>query len=415
MEARIFPAVRPTAGCRRAATAARPWRAAVLAVVLACSMGARHQTPNYIVETADPQLAQQFGQAAEKYRHDLAIEWLGAAMPNWAQPCKITVHVGPQLGAGGATTFVFDRGEVFGWRMTIQGSAERVLDSVLPHEITHMVFASHFRQPLPRWADEGGATSVEHPSERAKHYKMLVQFLHSGRGIAFNQMFAMTEYPRDVMPLYAQGYTLAEFLIQHGGRRSFVQFLDDGIHSDDWPGAVRRKYGVADLSALQNTWLAWVRQGFPEYKPQEQPGVKPAVAVLASNAPAPSAPRDGPRQRPAPNLIYHIPSAQASSLLGRLVPVQGTASGQPSATPVARPEPGQLAAASPRRGVHVLPSTGWHPIGTPAPTQEAAVSQPAATAPTALATPAAVDPFQTQVSRPQPFEQPRQTIMEWSR
>ena len=43
---------------------------------------------------------------------------------------------------------------------------------------------------------------------------MLVQFLRTDRGIAFNQMFAMTEYPRDVMPLYAQGYSLAEFLIQ---------------------------------------------------------------------------------------------------------------------------------------------------------------------------------------------------------
>ena len=54
---------------------------------------------------------------------------------------------------------------------------------------------------------------------------MLVQFLRTGRGIAFGQMFAMTEYPQDVMPLYAQGYSLAEFLIYHGGRKKFVAFL----------------------------------------------------------------------------------------------------------------------------------------------------------------------------------------------
>ena len=76
----------------------------------------------------------------------------------------MTVQAAPHLGAGGATTFQFQDGEVFGWRMSIQGSRERMLDSVLPHEITHMIFASHFRQPLPRWADEGGATSVEHAS-----------------------------------------------------------------------------------------------------------------------------------------------------------------------------------------------------------------------------------------------------------
>ena len=66
-------------------------------------------------------------------------------------------------GAGGATSFVFDQGQLFGWQMTIQGSDERLMDWVLPHEITHMVFASHFGHPLPRWADEGV------PDRRAHH------------------------------------------------------------------------------------------------------------------------------------------------------------------------------------------------------------------------------------------------------
>ncbi len=208
-------------------------------------------------------LPQQFAEAAEKDRHELAVEWLGQTMPNWSQPCLMTVEVGPHLGAGGATTFMFDRGEVFGWRMNIQGSAERILDSVLPHEVTHMVFATHFRRPLPRWADEGGATSMECPSEKAKHRAMLLQFLRTGRGIAFSQMFEMTEYPPDVMPLYAQGYSLAEYMIQHGGRRKYVQFLDDALANNQWSAAVQRHYGMTDLAALQNTWLAWVRDGFP--------------------------------------------------------------------------------------------------------------------------------------------------------
>src|SRR3990172_10605400 len=148
---------------------ARAIRLALLAAVLFCSLGAQYRTANFIVDTPTANLAAAFAQAAEKHRHDLAIEWLGKPMPNWAHPCVMTVQVGPQLGAGGATSFVFDRGEVFGWRMSIQGSAERVIDSVLPHEITHMIFASHFRRPLPRWADEGGATSVEHLSEKNKH------------------------------------------------------------------------------------------------------------------------------------------------------------------------------------------------------------------------------------------------------
>ena len=247
---------------------ARLIRPALLAALLMVSMGASYRSANFVVETADPQMAARISQAAEQFRHDLALEWLGQTMPNWAQPCMMTVQVAPHLGAGGATTFVFDNGEVFGWRMTIQGSAERVLDSVLPHEITHMIFASYFRRPLPRWADEGGATSVEHISEKQKHRQMLVQFLRTGRGIAFGQMFAMTEYPQDVMPLYAQGYSLAEFLIYRGGRQKFVAFLADGMRDGQWSAAVARNYDVRDLAALQNTWVAWVAQGFPAPPPR---------------------------------------------------------------------------------------------------------------------------------------------------
>jgi len=202
-------------------------RCAFLAAAVA-SLGASYRTANFVVEAPTPAIAQQLGQAAEACRRDLAIEWLGREMPNWSQPCPITAQVGDHLGAGGATSFVFEHGEVFGWRMTIQGSLVRILDSVLPHEVTHTIFATHFRQPLPRWADEGACTTVEHASERAKQQNMLVDFLRTGRGIAFNRMFAMKEYPRDVMPLYSQGYSLARYLIAQGGRRKFIADLGAG-------------------------------------------------------------------------------------------------------------------------------------------------------------------------------------------
>jgi hypothetical protein len=131
---------------------------------------AGYRTANFIIEAPTEQLARRIGDAAEQYRHDLAIEWVGQPLPRWSRPCPITAQVAPTLGAGGATSFVFDRGEVFNWTMTIQGSEERVLDSVLPHEITHTIFASHFRQPLPRWADEGACTDADRvPPHRSRH------------------------------------------------------------------------------------------------------------------------------------------------------------------------------------------------------------------------------------------------------
>jgi hypothetical protein len=239
---------------------------------------AGYKTTNFVVSAPTPQLAKEIGDQAEVYRKQLAIEWLGKELSAWSKPCPINAQVQPNLGAGGATSFVFDRGEVFGWKMNIQGSRERILDSVLPHEVTHTIFASHFRQPLPRWADEGACTTVEHPSEVSKQERNLIQFLKTGRGIPFSQMFAMKEYPSDVMPLYAQGHSLSEWLIESRGRKAFLEFVGDGMQDENWPRAVREHYGFSNLLAMQTAWNDWVKQG----RPHLTPGTSP-IGQVASN------------------------------------------------------------------------------------------------------------------------------------
>ncbi len=370
---------------------ARIIRAALIAAVLFVSMGARHRSANFIIETPDPTFAKQVAQAAERYRHDLAVEWLGRTMPNWSQPCVMTVRTGANLGAGGATTFMFDRGEVFGWRMSIQGSRERLLDSVLPHEITHMIFASHFRRPLPRWADEGGATSVEHISERNKYRKMLYKFLQTGRGIAFNRMFAMKDYPPDVMPLYAQGYSLAEFLIGQHGRRKYVEFMGEGLNSNDWSGALRRCYGISDTAALQNDWLKWVCQGSPPLRlKQTHPATVPTGDMLAS--------ADRPK-RPAPNPVRHIPAVESPPYApGSVTPAGGTA---PADNPI------RLVSNNTSPPPKQLPAAGWRAAGSrPSPKSVAAAASPPSGRPEPV--------VRSNVARPQPIERSRQIILEWS-
>ena len=250
---------------------------------------AGYRTANFLVDAPTEELARKIGDASEHYRHTLAVEWLGRPLPRWSRPCPIKAQVAPHLGAGGATSFVFDKGEVFNWTMTIQGSEERIIDSVLPHEITHTIFASHFRRPLPRWADEGACTTVEHPVERARQHRMLIEFLTTGRGIAFPDMFAMREYPADVLPLYSQGYSLARYLIERGGRHKYVNFVADGLAGDDWAGALRKHYGVPGVAQMQTVWLDWVKQGCPA-----------PPAALAASVPPPAA-RDGTARGQSPD------------------------------------------------------------------------------------------------------------------
>ena len=258
-------------------------------------------TRNFIIRAPNPQLAQQAARLAEQYRRDLSVEWLGYEIAPWSE--KVPVQVIIDRFPGGETSFAFVRGdggekaEPIGWQMKVFGPPDRVLDAVLPHEITHTIFATHFGRPLPRWADEGACTTVEHESERAKNHRLLIDFLTTkpSRGIPFNRMFTMTEYPHDILPLYAQGYSLAKFLIRQKDRRTFVNYIGEGLEQSDsadpltaWNAVTQKFYGYKDLSDLQLSWLKWVESGSPLAVPAPaksfaaQPPASEPVAVQSS-------------------------------------------------------------------------------------------------------------------------------------
>lgn len=249
-----------------------------------------HETDNFVVTAPTEEIAEQVGEVAEFYRHELAIAWLGEALPRWYRPCPISVKVG-QIGAGGATTFTFEGGEVFGWRMNVQGSLERILDSVIPHEVSHTIFACHFRCPLPRWADEGAATLVENESERMRQTKLLDQVINTQRRIPLPQLLAIKEYPEDmqqVLTLYAEGYSLASFLVQQKGdegKAVYLDFLADALKGD-WAQAFRRHYGYENLERVERDWHGWVLAGSPPLEREDGSMLADNDSTPATTAPA---------------------------------------------------------------------------------------------------------------------------------
>jgi hypothetical protein len=242
--------------------AARPTFAFVLFGAL-LSMGASYSTPNFAVEAPTPEIAQQVGQYAEKYRSEKAKLWLGQEMPQWGVPCPLKVTI-TMNGSGGATTFAFDRGRILSQDMHIEGSLDRVLASVLPHEITHTVFAYNFRTPVPRWADEGGSVLSEDDLERSRHDQLVRSILRTpGRAIPLRRLFTMTKYPPDVMVLYAEGYSVTNFLVATSGRKTFLDFVAMGMRGD-WDGAAKTYYGYKTVEDLEQGWLQFLQNNRQE-------------------------------------------------------------------------------------------------------------------------------------------------------
>ena len=221
---------------------------------------ATYRTENFVVRSTSAPFARKVGDAAENLREELAILWLGRALPRWSRQCEITVKAGVGEPAGGETVFTFSNGEVYDWKMRVQGTEERIIDSVLPHEITHTIIASYLRGPAPRWLDEGMATSVESQEERSRYRSMLVDFLRSKRGLAFNDMVSTKEYPDDLTPFYAQSFSVCEYLILLGGRRRLLEFVRETRETNNLNATLEKYYACESLGALQLEWVEWIKK-----------------------------------------------------------------------------------------------------------------------------------------------------------
>jgi hypothetical protein len=295
-------------------TLRRPAAVVLLLVAAAPSPApaATYTTQNFVVTAPDENLARKFGDMAEQYRREKAQQWLGQEMPPWSRRCPLRVQITDRR-AGGATTFTFgsdgNRPVVNSQHMDIHGPVRQLLNSVLPHEITHTVLAYHFGRPVPRWADEGGSVLSENDEERFSHDIRCRELLNGGRGIRLRVLFRMTEYPDDMLVLYAQGYSITDYLVRRGGdgqegRAKLLQFLGYGMQGntpDTWNAAASRVYGIDGIDAMEAAWLDALktppsriaaRGGNAPATPTGRPGLEyastttPRTDVRNSSAPA---------------------------------------------------------------------------------------------------------------------------------
>jgi hypothetical protein len=228
----------------------------VLLIAVASSNAASRQTTNFIVQANLQTDADEFAQLAEKYRKEVAIAWLGKVMPDWEVPCRLTVYI-KSGGPSGMTSFQY--GTTIYQEMQIEGERTKLKDNVLPHEITHTVFAHFFRKASPRWADEGGAVFSEKDTD--SFVKLNRTILNDGRGIKLSTLFKLEEYPKDVMCLYAQGYSVTNYLISLKDRKTYLNFISTGM-SKGWDTACKEHYNISTVDDLEQVWINHLRLPF---------------------------------------------------------------------------------------------------------------------------------------------------------
>jgi hypothetical protein len=271
-------------------------------------------------------------------------------MPTWPERCPLHVKV-TTSGAGGATSFNFMNGQV--WQvMNIEGSLERILSSVLPHEVTHTVFAHHFRMPVPRWADEGGSVLSEDDLERSRHDSMVRQILNSGRAIPLRRLFTLRDYPREVGSLYAEGFSVSNFLVNSSDRPTFLKFVAHGMQYG-WDGAAQTYYRYQSVEQLEE---AAAGSTLRRDRPADRSG--PGAGIRCERRLERESPAIPGDQARLPARLQFESLSVATRTCARGLASPGRAS--PDATiQFRRAGPGRLVQSRPRIPSRLLPLMAW--------------------------------------------------------
>ncbi len=86
--------------------------------------------------------------------------------------------------------------------------------------------------------------------------------LNAGRAIPLRRLLPLKEYPNDidsVMSLYAEGFSVTDFLVNQSSRPEFLKFIADGMYSG-WDEAAKAHYQYENVNALEEAWLAQLRK-----------------------------------------------------------------------------------------------------------------------------------------------------------
>ena len=272
---------------------------------------AAYRSANFVVYAPTPTQARVIANEAEHHRLILAKRWLGKELPKGNNPCVIhfpaEVHSSSTEFTFGISPPTVDKATfkyLDSARMKLAGPFERMLESELPHEVTHTVIAGHFGRALPRWADEGIAILSEPASELASHDVGVRKVLNEGKAFRLTHLFRLNEYPRDVSVLYFQGYSVVQFLLSrkpldgtefkpgftqiddgglvllsrtrapHSALLEFVRLGSEGNTAKSWDAAAKFSYGFDSVDELETAWIEWLKR--PKDKPTA-PAALPTV------------------------------------------------------------------------------------------------------------------------------------------
>jgi tetratricopeptide (TPR) repeat protein len=234
------------------------------------------ETANFrIFHKQDDGFAERVAQVVEQTRSEMARKWFGSEPAAWDPRCEVVIYPSGQeyceangvpSASPGHSRIHSDEtnaARVLARWMHMRLDTPAMLETVLPHETTHVVIAGRFGSlPVPRWADEGMACLTEPETKIQQHRRNLARCQQEGLLFGLKEIMTLENYPKEprrVTAFYAQSVVLVEYLTSLHGPTVFTTFVRDGLR-EGYEIALQRHYGMG-FAQLQQAWGQHISEG----------------------------------------------------------------------------------------------------------------------------------------------------------
>lgn len=211
--------------------------------------------------------AEQMASYCEQVRAALADHYgFQSSKTKWQNRCEVYLYptkqrYGAVVGRAaqetlGSSLVTPATGAIKNRRIDLRTDVADYRTEVLPHELTHVLIADHFRDgPPPLWYDEGLALTADSQSKQFLHQRDLRNGITRGSAFSLASLLAAKSYPPSdkVGVFYGQCASVTRCLSQVGPPEKIHEFA----RRSDQIGinlALQEVYGIAGTTELERLW-----------------------------------------------------------------------------------------------------------------------------------------------------------------
>ncbi len=226
------------------------------------------KTQHFHIFHENASLAQQVGDTLEYHWQAIQNRLAPKSwQSDWRKACQVYIYpsreqykqsTGMFDWSAGATRTCFEQGRLYVHAIHVYQGAELLLARTLPHELTHVLvpWFLGYKHDLPLWLGEGVAMTSEPPFQQTRYRSTLTSSLRCGKLFSLAQLFQLKEYPKEPYKadiLYAQSFSVTEFLLQNYGMDRLWQFAAS-LPSLPVEKCVQEIFGLTGIEELERVW-----------------------------------------------------------------------------------------------------------------------------------------------------------------